>query len=170
MPDHSIEFSAAARVCGSVTADAERAVAVRKPQAAGLAIAGHRETFEESRLRRIAIHVRQQRDRQIPGPGTRELRREPTRRAAERSRWRLCGVAPLRDKVVLNAIHGQSVEVAFARQPVQVLDVQRGKLRRQLEDDPARRQFEIQRSRGIERPPFPGLRRGDDRGGSAGRG
>ena len=74
-------------------------------------------------------------------------------------------IAPLRDVVVLHALDPESVEIALARQRLNIRDVVRSELRRELDDDPPGRQVHVERVLRIDRPPV-----GRSRGGQHFRG
>ena len=173
LSDHHVELRAAAAVDVVVATCAHHAVAVHEPGAARDRLGGDRKAVHESNLGGVGVGVGELRDRE---PAQRPLELGADRALRRADRLLRVRVAPLYDVVVLGAHHGESVEIVPACERLDVRDVMGGELRRELDDDPAGGQLEVERVLRIERSPvgsgrgaqhfrggerlFPGLVRG----------
>jgi hypothetical protein len=162
--DDDVELGGAARVDTLLAPDGQRAIAVREPDAAGAPVARDREAVDEAGIGRIAVGVRQRRERQARLPVTRELGCERTRGGADRSRDAGPRVAPLDHEVVLHPHDREAIEPALAHQRAQVRDVARREAARDLEHHAPLRQFQVEHPGRVGPPPVGRWRRSQDRG------
>ncbi len=152
--DHHVEFGAVAAVGLVAAPGADHAVAMREPGFAPRRVPAGGQSLAESRLGRVAVAIRQRRERQPRARFHRELGRQRLPGAAQAAL--ALRVAPLHDEVVLRPDHGQPVEVLFAHEGADVGDVLRRECRRQLDHDAARRELQVERRLRVERTPVRG--------------
>ncbi|MNM64297.1 hypothetical protein D3C81_756870 [compost metagenome] len=131
---------------------------MRQPGLAGLRVLTDREAVDEAGLRCPAIAIRQHTHLQT-AVGTLEFGRQLALRAAERLGLGGIvgvGIAELHHEVVLRAVDAGAVPEVLVGEGLDVADMARSELRRQLDDHPPGRQVHVQQVGRVRRAPVAG--------------